>query len=61
MKNWAIEATSLVLFLLLGAACVWAATQITGFSFDPLGSKFAACFIASPPHNQSNQMSHILS
>lgn len=41
MKNWVIEAMGLALFLVLGIAGVIAATQITGFSFDPLGSKSA--------------------
>lgn len=41
MKNWVIEAIGLVLFLGLGIASVLAAAQITGFSFDPLGSKSA--------------------
>ncbi|WP_299665653.1 tripartite tricarboxylate transporter TctB family protein [uncultured Ruegeria sp.] len=41
MKYWVIEAIALVLFLGLGIASIVAATQITGFSFDPLGSKSA--------------------
>lgn len=41
VKNWVIEAIGLVLFFGLGIASIMAATQITGFSFDPLGSKAA--------------------
>lgn len=41
MKNWVIESVGLILFLVLGVAGVIAATQISGFSFDPLGSKSA--------------------
>lgn len=41
MKNWILETAGLVLFLTLGIASIVAATQITGFSFDPLGSKSA--------------------
>lgn len=47
MKNWVIEAIGLVLFLGLGFASIIAATQITGFSFDPLGSKSAPYVIGS--------------
>ncbi len=41
MRNWVFEAVSLTLFLALGAAGAIAASQIKGFSFDPLGSAAA--------------------
>ena len=39
MKNYMFESLGLILFLGLGIASVSAATQITGLSFDPLGSQ----------------------
>lgn len=41
MKAWAFEVAALGLFIVLGGAGLWAAGQITGISFDPLGSTAA--------------------
>ena len=41
MKGWAFDVAALVLFVLLGAGGLWAAGEIKGMSFDPLGSAAA--------------------
>ncbi len=38
MKPSVIEAAALAIFIALGGAGIWAAGQIGGFAFDPLGS-----------------------
>ena len=41
MRAWVFELVALALFIALGAAGLWAAGQITGIAFDPLGSTAA--------------------
>lgn len=46
MNNRGIEAVTLALFLALGGAGLWAASQISGLAFDPLGSAKAPYVIS---------------
>ncbi len=41
MRSWVFDVAALVLFLVLGFAGLWAAGEIKGISFDPLGSAAA--------------------